>query len=133
SSVRMIQTRYFSFQRSSTPSEYSFGKPALKDCGGSKSTLGNMKRPSAVSAAPAPAAKATHPTVSQFNEARNERRVTPASGGLAVPGGFTAPVGATGAKGVAGGAGVLVGTLSAMKDLPEIASYFTISALEVKR
>src|SRR5947207_12509995 len=41
----------FSFHRSSTPWPYSFGKPALNCCGGSLSTLGNMKRPVAASAA----------------------------------------------------------------------------------
>src|SRR5207247_5010391 len=41
----------FSFQRSSTPMPYSFGNPALNCCGGSFSTLGNMKRPVAASAA----------------------------------------------------------------------------------
>src|SRR6185295_2728276 len=49
--VRTSQTPYFSFQRSSTPMPYSFGKPALNCCGGSLSTLGNMKRPVAASAA----------------------------------------------------------------------------------
>src|ERR1017187_4504692 len=50
----------FSFQRSSTPMPYSFGKPALNCCGGSLSTLGNMKRPVAASAAAEAAAKAAH-------------------------------------------------------------------------
>src|SRR6185436_12404846 len=49
--VRTIQTPYFSFQRSSTPMPYSFGKPALNCCGGSLRTLGNMNRPVAASAA----------------------------------------------------------------------------------
>src|SRR3989475_8362082 len=51
SGVRTIQTPNFSFQRSSTPMPYSFGNPALNCCGGSFSTLGNMKRPVAASAA----------------------------------------------------------------------------------
>src|SRR5262245_16627250 len=49
--VRTSQIPYFSFHRSSTPTPYSFGKPALNCCGGSLSTLGNMKRPVAASAA----------------------------------------------------------------------------------
>src|SRR6185295_5911872 len=48
---RTSQMPYLSFQRSSTPMPYSFGKPALNCCGGSLSTLGNMKRPLAASAA----------------------------------------------------------------------------------
>src|SRR5262245_12282195 len=51
SGVRTIQAPNFSFQRSSTPMPYSLGKPALNCCGGSLSTLGNMKRPVAASAA----------------------------------------------------------------------------------
>ena len=51
SGVRTSQTPNFSFQRSSTPMPYSFGKPALNCCGGSLSTFGNMKRPVAASAA----------------------------------------------------------------------------------
>src|SRR5438270_6415443 len=51
SGVRTIQIPNFSFHRSSTPMPYSFGKPALNCCGGSLSTLGNMKRPDAASAA----------------------------------------------------------------------------------
>src|SRR6185295_8107990 len=51
SAVRTTQMPNFSFQRSSTPTPYSFGKPALNCCGGSLSTLGNMNRPVAASAA----------------------------------------------------------------------------------
>src|SRR5262245_10177027 len=51
SGVRTSQTPNFSFQRSSTPMPYSFGNPALNCCGGSLSTLGNMNRPVAASAA----------------------------------------------------------------------------------
>src|SRR5499425_2656212 len=39
---------------------YSFGKPALNCCGGSLSTLGNMKRPVAASAAADAAENAPH-------------------------------------------------------------------------
>src|SRR6478672_11792520 len=49
--VRTSQIPYFSFHRSSTPTPYSLGNPALNCCGGSLSTLGNMKRPVAASAA----------------------------------------------------------------------------------
>src|SRR5262245_6478427 len=58
SAVRTSQTPNFSFQRSSTPSPYSFGKPALNCCGGSLRTLGNMNRPVAASAAAEAAVKA---------------------------------------------------------------------------
>src|SRR5947209_6931467 len=51
SAVRTIQTPNFSFHRSSTPTPYSLGRPALNCCGGSLSTFGNMKRPVAASAA----------------------------------------------------------------------------------
>src|SRR4051812_1986882 len=60
SGVRTSQTPYFSFHRSSTPMPYSLGKPALNCCGGSLSTLGNMKRPVAASAAADAAEKAPH-------------------------------------------------------------------------
>src|SRR6476469_1955462 len=56
--VRTSQTPNFSFQRSSTPMPYSFGKPPLNCCGGSLSTFGNMKRPVAASAAADAAEKA---------------------------------------------------------------------------
>src|ERR1700704_1556665 len=49
--MRTIQMPNFSFQRSSTPMPYSFGKPALNCCGGSLRTFGNMNRPVAASAA----------------------------------------------------------------------------------
>src|ERR1041385_7412605 len=58
SGVRTSQTANLSFQRSSTPTPYSFGKPALNCCGGSLSTFGNMKRPVAASAAADAAEKA---------------------------------------------------------------------------
>src|SRR6185295_8210633 len=50
----------FSFHRSSTPTPYSLGNPALNCCGGSLSTFGNMKRPVAASAAADAAEKAPH-------------------------------------------------------------------------
>src|SRR5437867_8447152 len=56
----MSQMPNFSFQRSSTPIPYSFGKPALNCCGGSLSTFGNMKRPVAASAAAEAAENAPH-------------------------------------------------------------------------
>src|SRR4051794_10250653 len=58
--MRTIQMPNFSFHRSSTPTPYSFGKPALNCCGGSLRTLGNMKRPVAASAAAEAAEKAPH-------------------------------------------------------------------------
>src|SRR5256885_5633988 len=58
--VRTSQIPYFSFHRSSTPTPYSFGKPALNCCGGSLSTFGNMKRPVAASAAAEAAENAPH-------------------------------------------------------------------------
>src|SRR5436853_3943267 len=65
SEVRTSQIAYFSFHRSSTPRPYSVGNPALTCCGGSLSTLGNMKRPVAASAAAdaaenAPQARPSH-------------------------------------------------------------------------
>src|SRR4051812_19103357 len=60
SAVFTIQMPYLSFQRSSTPKPYSVGRPALNCCGGSLSTLGNMKRPVAASAAADAAEKAPH-------------------------------------------------------------------------
>src|SRR6478672_4125870 len=58
--VRTSQIPYFSFHRSSTPTPYSVGNPALNCCGGSLSTLGNMKRPVAASAAADAAENAPH-------------------------------------------------------------------------
>src|SRR5262245_46849759 len=62
SGVLMIHTPNFSFQRSSTPIPYSPGNPALNCCGGSFSTLGNMNRPVAASAAADAAVNAPHAT-----------------------------------------------------------------------
>src|SRR5579864_8993790 len=55
----------FSFQRSSTPIPYSLGNPALNCCGGSLSTLGNMNRPVAASAAAEAAENAPQASPSQ--------------------------------------------------------------------
>src|SRR6478672_9967815 len=63
--VRTSQIPYFSFHRSSTPTPYSFGNPALNCCGGSLNTLGNMKRPVAASAAADAAENAPHARPSQ--------------------------------------------------------------------
>src|SRR5262249_6541134 len=60
SAMRTSQMPNFSFQRSSTPRPYSFGKPALNCCGGSLSTFGNMNRPVAASAAADAAENAPH-------------------------------------------------------------------------
>src|SRR5437870_1182114 len=69
--VRTSQTPYFSFQRSSTPMPYSFGKPALNCCGGSLSTFGNMKRPVAASAAADAAENAPHASPIQARRVRS--------------------------------------------------------------
>src|SRR6478752_3034484 len=71
SGVRTSQTPNFSFQRSSTPWPYSFGKPALNCCGGSLRTLGNMKRPVAASAAADAAANAPQDSPIQARRVRS--------------------------------------------------------------
>src|SRR5437667_11470298 len=71
SGVRTIQTPYFSFHRSSTPMPYSLGKPTLNCCGGSLSTLGNMKRPVAASAAADAAENAPHARPIQARRVRS--------------------------------------------------------------
>src|SRR5262245_26032043 len=58
--VLTIQMPNLSFHRSSTPVPYSLGRPALNCAGGSFSTVGNMKRPVAASAAADAAEKAPH-------------------------------------------------------------------------
>src|SRR5262252_465267 len=63
--VRTSHTPYFSFQRSSTPTPYSVGKPTLNCCGGSFRTFGNMKRPVAARAAADAAENAPHARPSQ--------------------------------------------------------------------
>src|SRR5437762_1765099 len=80
SATRTSQMPYFSFQRSSTPIPYSFGNPTLNCCGGSLSTLGNMKRPVAASAAAVAAEKAPQESpiqarrVSRGDESSGSRR-----------------------------------------------------------
>src|ERR1700704_4855234 len=87
--VRTIQTPYLSLNRSSTPMPYSVGKPALNCCGGSLSTLGNMKRPVAASAAAEAAEKAPHDRpiqarrVSSGEVSPGARPVAAAAAGLA--------------------------------------------------
>src|SRR5215813_9587195 len=71
SAVRTSQIAYFSFQRSSTPTPYSLGKPALNCCGGSLSTFGNMKRPVAASAAADAAENAPHASPIQARRVSN--------------------------------------------------------------
>ncbi len=81
---------YLSFQRSSTPMPYSFGKPTLNCCGGSLSTLGYMKRPDAASAAAHAAEKAPHDSpiharrVKSGEVSSGSRPVATAVAGLAV-------------------------------------------------
>src|SRR5436309_1727063 len=79
SSVRIIQTPYFSLKRSSTsPGLYESGRSALKTVGGSNRTLGNMKRIVAVSPATVAAVNAVQARASQLNS----RRVFPFSSDL---------------------------------------------------
>src|SRR5690349_14547339 len=89
-----IQTPYLSTKRVSTmPGPKSSGRPALKLVGGSKSTLGNMNRPMAVTHPPIATVNPTHATAAQE---KKPRRVTPASeaaAGLAAAG-FAAGAGA---------------------------------------
>ncbi len=89
SGVRTIQTPNFSFHRSSTPSPYSFGKPALNCCGGSLSTFGNMKRPVAASAAAdaaenAPQARPIHARRVRSGDVSSGSRVAAAAAAGAV-------------------------------------------------
>src|SRR6185503_21343505 len=60
SAVRTIHTPFDSLYLSSTPIPKSAGNPTLNCCGGSLSTLGNMNRPVAASAAAEAAEKAPH-------------------------------------------------------------------------
>src|SRR3954462_1084084 len=69
--VRTNQTPNFSFHRSSTPTPYSFGNPALNCCGGSFSTLGNMNRPVAASAAADAAENAPHASPSHTRRVKS--------------------------------------------------------------
>src|SRR5438067_6724997 len=62
----MIHTPLDSLNRSSTPMPKSAGSPTLNCCGGSLSTLGNMKRPVADSAATDAAVNAPHAVNSQM-------------------------------------------------------------------
>src|ERR1700676_3270576 len=112
----------FSFHRSSTPVPYSFGNPALNCCGGSFSTLGNMKRPVAASAATEPAENAPHASPIHARRVRSGEvssgsRVAapaPAAAGLAAATRAAAPPGeatfvvlaARSGRGAAGGLGV---------------------------
>src|SRR5262249_7607053 len=100
--MRTSQTPKASFQRTSTsPTLYSLGKPALKDCGGSKRTFGNMKRAVATRLLATAAAKAVQATGS---DQRNSRRESP-EGSLATG----AAGGAAGAGFAGGGAATPVG------------------------
>src|ERR1700704_2152297 len=92
--VRTIQTPYLSLNRSSTPMPYSVGKPTLNCCGGSLSTLGNMKRPVAASAAADAAGNAPHASPIQARRVRrgdvSSAARPPATAGLAAAGIATA-------------------------------------------
>src|SRR5882724_903614 len=90
SGVFTSQTPNFSFHRSSTPTPYSLGNPALNCCGGSLSTFGNMNRPVAASAAADAAENAPH---ARPIHARRVRRGEVSSGSrVAVLAGFAAAV-----------------------------------------
>src|SRR5207249_6519876 len=71
SGVLTIQMPNLSFQRSSTPTPYSVGSPALNCAGGSFSTFGNMKRPVAASAAADAAENAPHARPIQARRVRS--------------------------------------------------------------
>src|SRR5690349_15560874 len=87
-----IQTPYLSTKRVSTmPGPKSSGRPALKLVGGSKSTLGNMNRPMAVTHPPIATVNPTHATAAQE---KKPRRVTPASEAGLAAAGFAAGAGA---------------------------------------
>src|SRR5215475_13673421 len=103
--MRTSQTPKASFQRTSTsPTLYSLGKPALKDCGGSKRTFGNMKRAVATRLLATAAAKAVQATGS---DQRNSRRESP--DGSVATGAAGGTAGAAGAGFAAGGAATPVG------------------------
>src|SRR5436190_1411010 len=139
SAVRTIQMPNLSFHRSSTPMPYSVGRPALNCAGGSLSTLGNMKRPVAASAAADAAENAPHAIPSQMRRVTSGElssgsreltfaavaaavvvlpaRSTAGAAGLAATG-ATGGLGATGALGATGTTGALDATgLSAVAPL----------------
>src|SRR6266540_1762295 len=75
----MTQIFRSAFQRSSTtPTAYSSGRPILNFVGGSKRSLGNMKRPIAASMAREAAVKAAQPVATRW---RKVRRGTPPAAG----------------------------------------------------
>src|SRR5690348_16591568 len=125
SGVRTSQTPNFSYQRSSTPMPYSFGKPTLNCCGGSLRTLGNMNRPVAASAAAEAAANAPHDRpiqarrVKSGDESSGSRAAVAAAG--AVVARAAAPPGDAGdvvlparsGTGAAGGRGATAGRAAA--------------------
>src|SRR6266540_2108689 len=80
----MTQIFRSAFQRSSTtPTAYSSGRPILNFVGGSKRSLGNMKRPIAASMAREAAVKAAQPVATRW---RKVRRGTPPAAGADAPG-----------------------------------------------
>src|SRR5215510_10585143 len=106
--VRTSQIPYFSFHRSSTPMPYSFGNPALNCCGGSLSTLGNMKRPVAAGAAVRAAAPPGDAALV----------VLPARSGIGAAGGRGAGAGFGACAPAAAGAGAAVVTPAAAGLVP---------------
>src|SRR5438552_17053408 len=95
SATRTSQIPNFSFQRSSTPIPYSFGKPTLNCWGGSLSTFGNMNRPVAASAATeaaekAPQASPIHARRVSSGEVSSGSRAVAVAAAAAEAGAFTA-------------------------------------------
>src|SRR5712691_12037319 len=100
---RTSQTAFFCLNRSSTcPTWISVGKPALNVGGGSKRTLGNMKRVVAVAAASIDAVNAAHASVIQeIKERRGTLAFFAGAAGAALAGaaGLAAGFGGCGGEG----------------------------------
>src|SRR5690349_18778783 len=118
-SLLTIHTPYLSTKRVSTlPTPKSRGKPALKLVGGSKSTLGNMKRPIAVTQPPIAAENPTQATAAQEkNPRRDMSSPVPAFGAAFGAGAVPVAAGvavALAAAAAAAGAGVGAGFSAAL-------------------
>src|SRR6185503_1357769 len=91
----MIQTLKASLNRMSTsPTLNSLGKPTLKDCGGSNSTFGNMKRAVATRLEATAAEKAVHPMGSESAMNRRRDGLSGAGAGAGATAALGAPEGA---------------------------------------
>src|SRR5436309_10869694 len=110
-SLLITQTPYLSTKRvSTTPAWKSSGLPTLKLVGGSKRTLGNMKRPITVAQPPIAAVKPTQATAAQEKKPRRVRSASDAlAAGLAA--GFAA--GRAGAVPLAAGVPVALAAAAA--------------------